>query len=73
MKDDERNACTAHERNGGTLPLAGSVFLCPASNSAGSFALYYTMSLRWALSQLGIGGTQIDARRVQGRAELVFD
>ncbi|CAK9059777.1 unnamed protein product, partial [Durusdinium trenchii] len=27
----------------------------------GSFALYYTMSLRWALSQLGIGGTQIEA------------
>ena len=32
-----------------------------SGNTDASFTLLYTKSLRWAFSQLGIGGTEIEA------------
>lgn len=45
----------------GSMSSESVTWISAAKQEGASFTLLYTTSLRWALSQLGIGGTQIEA------------
>lgn len=45
----------------GSMSSERVTWISAAKKEGASFTLLYTTSLRWALSQLGIGGTQIEA------------
>lgn len=45
----------------GSMSSESETWISAAKKEGASFTLLYTTSLRWALSQLGIGGTQIEA------------
>lgn len=49
----------------GSLSSESHTWITSSSKEGQSFTLLYTTSLRWALSQLGIGGTNIEAVNVR--------